>query len=379
MVCQPASVTYPCFIQTLGYKMATQAANWKFILANSSDLSIIGELTNARNKSVDFALNKPGTARFQMSLVDDMAVYINEEITCILAYRNGVCLWSGPVWTISESLPDDIIDVGCVGWFQELNEARELHTAPTYTDMDAGEIAFALIDLINDQDPATPLRIVKGAKMDSQTRTRTYQVGQKVGPLIQELSDIEAGFDFYIDPLTRELNILYNEVKYGTSLYGIGTDRPEAVFGLNWGPENLQSLKRESDTSRLRNRIFAKGKFGTVESDDYVSQGIYGVFEETIVLSDVGDELILGAYANATVLFRSQPQRIISIVPAQFSNNTDNVPEPFVEYDIGDIIYIGAKRGRVQIEHQAMRVFGITVNIDEEGNEVATNIQTRYS
>lgn len=359
--------------------MGAEAPRWKFILANSSDMSIIGELVNARNKSLDLALNKPGTARFQLSITDAMAPYINEEITCVLAYRNETCLWSGPVWTVSESLPEDTLDVGCVGWFQELNEARELHTNVSYAETDSGVIAFSLIDILNVQEPTHQTRIIKGTSMSSQNRTRDYQVGQKVGSLIQELSDIEAGYDFSVDPLTRELNIYYNNVKVGTTIYGIGEDRPNTVFGLDWGPDNLQSLKRESDTSKLRNRIYARGKFSTIEADDEPSQDLYGVFEETVVLTDVVEDTILGAYANATVLFRKDPSRVISFVPAQFSNNTDNVPEPFVDYNIGDIIYIGANRGRLIIERQAIRVFGMTIGIDEEGNEVASTIQTRYS
>ncbi len=352
---------------------------WKFILANSSDMSQIGELINARSKSVDLALNKPGTARFQLPLLDEMSEAIIEESTCILVYRNEECLWSGPIWTISESLPEENLEVGCVGWFQELNEARELHSNLSYTDVDAGQIAFGLIDTLNQQDPSSLMRVVKGQATPSQLRTRTYQQGQKVGPLIQELSDIEAGFDFELDPLTRELNIRYDQVKTGTTIYGIGQDRPDAVFGLSWGPENLQSLRRETDTSKLRNRIFAKGKFGTVEADDYPSQFIHGVFEETITLGDVVEEEILGAYANATVAFRKDPATIINFVPAQFTSSVDNVPEPFVDYEIGDIVYLGANRGRLKLDSQAIRIFGISVSIDEEGNENATNIITRYS
>jgi hypothetical protein len=351
---------------------------WKFLLANSDDMSLIGELTNARSKSLELSLNKPGTARFQLPLLDDMASFIQEETTCIMAYRNEQCVWSGPVWTITESLPDDTLDIGCVGWFQEINEGRELHAGLNFTDTDGGLIAFNLLDQLGVQDPALLPRITKGTYQASIQRTRTYQIGQKVGPLIQELSDIEAGFDFIVDPVTRELNIYWTQIIPDTSLYGYGQNRPEAVFGLNWGPENLQSLRRESDTSRLRNRIFARGKFHTSRADDFPSQSTYGVFEETITLTDVAEDTILAAYANATVLFRGLPSRLISFVPVQFVGNP-NVPEPFVEYGLGDIIYVGADRGRVQINHQAMRVFGISISIDEEGNEAATTIQTRYS
>ena len=48
----------------------------------------------------------------------------------------------------------------------------------------------------------------------------------------------------------------------------------------------------------------------------------------------------------------------------------------FDDYDIGDIVYLTAKYGALNIERQAVRVFGVSIDIDNEGNEKIGEIKT---
>jgi hypothetical protein len=52
------------------------------------------------------------------------------------------------------------------------------------------------------------------------------------------------------------------------------------------------------------------------------------------------------------------------------------VPEPFEDYDIGDLVHFSAKWGkRVNINNQLSRVFGMTVSITDDGIEEISQLQ----
>ena len=94
-----------------------------------------------------------------------------------------------------------------------------------------------------------------------------------------------------------------------------------------------------------------------------------GIVEEVANLSDAKNSDILQYYAAGEVAVRSSPRKTYSITPFPYFTN-GRVPEPFVDYDIGDIVTLSAKWGkRINIEGEPLRVFGMSFNIDEEGNE----------
>ena len=46
------------------------------------------------------------------------------------------------------------------------------------------------------------------------------------------------------------------------------------------------------------------------------------------------------------------------------------MPDPLVDYGLGDQVYLTAKYPpRIEISNQAVRVFGMDITIDDEGNE----------
>ena len=51
----------------------------------------------------------------------------------------------------------------------------------------------------------------------------------------------------------------------------------------------------------------------------------------------------------------------------------------FRDYNVGDVVYMVAQRGAMQIgteARQPIRIFAFTVSIDEEGNEKISEFQT---
>lgn len=346
---------------------------WKFILADStvSPLKRIGELMAAKSRQLTLALDKSGSLTFQMSMGHQMAEQIQPITTSIIAYKYNQPMWSGPVWTIDEDVTNDNMTVNAVGWFELLNH-RILHDQKSYITAVGGSIALDLLTITN--TAAAPWFITSDATQvhDTQTRSRDYDRWQNVGAAITELSEIENGFDFVIDPITRVMSF-YSSPSLGgpNPPTPVWHDQKDAVFSFGWGPDNISDFTRQTDASQIMNTIFVSGKNGTYgPGTDTASIAAYGAFEEQVSLSDIADVNVLTAYGAEEVTFRKTPRVIYSITPFPRHSAPLRVPDPLVDYGLGDQVYLTAVRPpRVLIQNQAVRVFGLDINIDDEGNE----------
>jgi hypothetical protein len=363
-------------------------AKWEFWLANSNNLSRIAPLTRARQKQVSLVLNMPGNASFALPMTDEHAPLIEPFSTCVLAFRTGSTgtklIWSGYVATIDEDITGNSMVVNAVGWLERLFK-RMLRLQKVYADTDDGSIIFDLLSLMNltfyggyvvpvvfGSSPNNPTWIQEGAKLPNEglggatayvnaLRNKTFEAYTVVGPEIQALNQLENGCDLELTPDTRTLNLYRKRMR----------DRPEAQFGYNWGPNNIGQLGRQIDGTTLVNYLLAIGRPEVVPqfADDAASQALFGLIEESVSLTDARDASILSYYAGAEVALRAQPRVIYSMTPLPWLEGK-GIPEPFVDYDLGDKAYFSARWGeRIDIQKQAVRVFGISMQIDEEGNE----------
>jgi hypothetical protein len=385
---------------------------WRFQLCetppfgSTAEPILIGELFHAKDRGVELIQNRPGSVNFTISLEHEIAHEIKEGTTCVLAWRDDidgvqVCRWSGPVWTAEEDYAGTSLRVSCVGWIEELNTRLIRPTqvqSARYTNIDPGAIVLggagvpantSLLSLANKQtdDLGTerPTHITAGSydpTVDSLgapiTRTINYAAWQSIGQAIQQLSDIEYGFDYSVNPLTRALNIHFLPIK-GT-IRGKGNDRPDALFTLGWGPRNLQALNRNTEMASVRNRFTATSQSGASgRAEDRNSMALYGIHEEQTSLSDVtGKDMgpILLAYAGGEIVYRAKPQPVWTMTPFPWRGADSNVPRLFDDYDIGDFVYLLAEGGREPMtEPQALRVFGVQLGIDDEGNERISSLQ----
>ena len=193
---------------------------------------------------------------------------------------------------------------------------------------------------------------------------------QSFGEAILQLTQLENGPDIGVDPETRELNV-YRKKGSKKNIY----------FGYNWGPENLRNFSKTTTTDKLANQLIGRsnGLTPSMVATDEQSFDDYGLFEDVLnVQLSKADADILAKYTAAEYLFTSRPLITYSVSPFPWTNNS-SVPEPFVEYEIGDQVYIRAnKPPRLNQEKQLVRVFGINLTIDDEGNEQISDLQIYY-
>lgn len=407
---------------------------WKFNLADAKDLTDIAELTQARSRQLGLILNRGGNASFNYPMSAEFSDLIQEWKSAIKAYRwnwratqllraggghGNVwdCVWTGYVANVDEDISGDRMQVNAVGWLERFAK-RFLRRDRDYpyvagTSWDDADIIFDLLAEANatatehavgvsqaaaadgytlhwpaGSIPNTPTWVKKGAKLPNEGvggltaytpmfRGKNYLKYQNIGQAFTELTEIEAGCDIHVDPVTRELNIYRRMRKV----------RDNVIFGYNWGPSNVQQLGRTIDGTTQINYHVSQGAAGTVPKyqDDVAAMQEYGPLEEMATLSDVQDivvtpqgasQSVLWSYSAAEIALRAQARQIFTLTPFPYNPNYGGVPEPFVDYGLGDQVRFTAKwPPRINIENQAVRVFGLGVTIDDNGNEKLGQLQ----
>lgn len=341
---------------------------WKFLLYTSSDLELIGEMRNCHGRGLKVDLNKSGSARGWNPTSDQIARQVWPWQTCLVVTYGGQWYWSGPINSRNTSLASGQASFTAVDWFDRLMHLN-LSARVTYTGQDASSIAAALLELAREQDPTIPITL--GTVEATQYRTITYEIDQSIGQAIQDLAALESGYDWYIHPRTRQLNIVARR----------GVDRPNCkwLFYADHRSQqsNLEDVEEIVDGNTLVNDITPRGKSGSGHAEDPDSIFRYGRFQERPSLSDVVDPNILNAFANAEIVYRSEPRVTYTMRPKPSSKAS--VPKLFRDFDLGDTTYLTARRDYVVVNNLAQRIFGASLEISDTGLETLSDLQTTAS
>jgi len=354
-------------------------SNWKFFLANSNDLSLEKDITfEARGKQLNLSHNRSGNLSFNLPLNGDNYDNTFTNKKCVIALKNKNIVWSGPIWTRNLDLNADKIEISAVGWF-EILMYRHFYAEKTFTNIKDTTIAF---DLLNTANADIPTWITAGSSASNVNRTITYNVWQSIGEEILALSDMESGFDLEVDPETRQLNLKpYNQF----------ADRTNVPFGYNWGPNNISNIVIAENGGEMRNRVSVVGSNNMVKNYPYPpvssasssvsqSQTDNNLLAEIIEMTEVSDENVLNAIAESEGGIKEYPQvnYEITLKPQGPSNPYDF----FEDYGLGDKIYFTAQKsveGKNIVIEKAVRIFGASISIDENGKEVVSSLQTTFS
>ena len=337
--------------------------SWQLLLANSSDLSVICPLQKASGISVEATLNRPGRLTFTYPLGDALAAEISPVSRCVLLVHDGVILWSGPIGPIQESLPEEKMSVVATGWL-ELLYKRILRAKTTYTSQTRGSIIHSLLTTANAQ--RTTWMSVGTDEDSAPVISKTFDIFSNIGQGIEEMTSLEASPDIFVDPETRELNVR-NYLGYD--------DHPEVVWAYGWGPSNLESFTRQIDSDAMVNRINVIGKNSNTTAyiaADTTSQSLYSLYETEVTLSSVIDQEVIAAYAEAEIVYRGNPRVTYSFQPRA----GEDMPCIWLDFELGDRARLKAvSPPRINVQ-QNVRIFSVTLQIDDNGNHKLTNVTT---
>jgi hypothetical protein len=349
-------------------RRAAMSANpvYTLQLADSATMIPIIGLKDATNRQLNLVYTKPGSLSLDLPIDSPAAFDVALRSTCAIVTRNQRPIWSGACTSIVDNAAAGITNVTFTGWAEELDHR---HVRPgevsslSFTSTIGGSIISTLLAQVNAQTDSNstirPTHVAIGSIGDTQVRTRSYKTGDNYGQLIRELVEIENGCDIWVDPLTRTLN-----TRAPTAYF----DRTKVKFGFNVSPFNLNDVVVTRDGSTLFNRENVAASNGAIYSiDDAASIGSAGIMlEEWLSLSDVGDPTIAAAYAAGELAYKRFGTITYSITPKSYGDCL----RPFDDYDLGDKVYFSVDRGRLKIKDQAVRIFAITITIDDNGNEI---------
>ena len=183
--------------------------------------------------------------------------------------------------------------------------------------------------------------------------TRTYTRGTKLSQVLTEMTEIEWGVDYQIDPVTRKLKLFWDSILPGTTLRGRGNDRRDVVFGYGVAPHNVGNVRDARDASKVKNRVNTEGKVGRGLAQDLDEIDRVGIFEETIQMTDVADPpppspSILAVYAGSEVAMFSKPFRTITFQPKRYVVG-QSTPMFGVDYDLGDLTTLKADKNVTKV------------------------------
>jgi len=229
--------------------------------------------------------------------------------------------------------------------------ARILGADETYTAEDAGAIAIASLAAEN---AVGTTRLAAGSVEATVQRTITFTAGTNRADVVTQLSQLDGGFGFSIDPVDdvpgtlAELNIYAAMVR---------NSRPGVKFEFGAGTLANCSNFQEQITPP-RNRVIAQGQAlddGTRPqevAEDLASQAEYDIWPYVVSL-DTTDTSVLQAHAQAEL--RPEPIPVYTL--------TANPDAPLVcrDFDAGDVVQIAIRHGRVDVAGP-MRVDSATLH-----------------
>lgn len=165
------------------------------------------DLPRAFNKNLQLRLNSPHEFSFTLNGNDPDAALITELSSDIVIKRDGEKLFRGRIGPSDDTLTEKGHQVNFRAWdYRELLKRRILFdgdSALDYAEVTAREQEAIAWEMIANTQARTngDLGITRGGSQTTGvTRNRLYEAGSSIGELIQQLSEVDDGFLWEIDP-----------------------------------------------------------------------------------------------------------------------------------------------------------------------------------
>lgn len=413
--------------------MTPAGGSWRFVLCDLLGIPI-SVLTQAQDKQLKFPLNRPASLSFTIpaDIAEVNTIYqddgYNDPVLCtgtriIKAYRrhsagggNWYLQQNFIVWDIQDNGDGDTTrcSVNCYDGLQILRRRliRKDAFAPTETvrfngaDDGSGDltgypgdqIAKDLIDNTNSLLAyPTPIstNVDDGATFETAPRQNRAWDQQYIMDGLIECCDTGL-LDVWVTPLERQDGILWAfhaspmrrtaEVDELTFL-----TRPEVVLSYNAPGRSAWNFDRTESMETLSNAVnmFAGSSTGpTVAIADAASQLKYGIYESAEVVSDITSPTAVEALATEELLLRKERRQMITLLPTPGLSPAPWASDGSLAYFLGDTVQVIAGVGGNQGSGTglrswtrsgvvgAQRIYGISVEIDDDGLEQISGIDT---
>ncbi len=325
------------------------------VVITDIDGTPIGEIVNYLSIIFEKNLNNFGTCEVTVSLNEpNLAKLISLRKYQTLIYKDNLLVWAGEQ-VYRKGQVDDLTQepVSIISYdYLELFNHRYTNAIETYTSIDAGAIAWDLIDK-SQSIVGGDFGITQGTINTTQDRDRVYY-NQNIMEAIINLSNVIGGFDFEITNY-KVFNVWQRK----------GNDRSSTIL-FEYG-KNMSNISIEEDFTNPINEAIVLGEgFGATQLRETYTNALsisaYGLRQGRFQDTDISDTNTL--YAMGEEYVRIYKQRLQSITFKQVQNT-----EPrFGTLSLGDSIKIKVNKGIYNLNN-VYRIYGWTVKIDQDGNE----------
>lgn len=356
---------------------------WELI-ATDLNGNVHGEITNATNRKVSLPHMGVPTASCSIPLSHPLANTLLDTDCLIKAYRSDPVygtrslVFHGPVVTAEESADENgqTVAINASGPFWRLTK-RVLTTSKSGIKFGPKALSQIAHEMLSTANGYSFTGISEG------TRDSTGVISGELGPIwldktvASAISELHVGldsFEYVIEPTEpTEVGGVGGWPQIGEMNIEafVGENRPDAIFEYGTTKANVKSYKRSVSRENLLTRavISVEGwPDNPVEDRGLITRtqntATRGVFEEEVPHNSVSNDGFRQQIADFHLKYRKDPRQIITFTPVKNAR-----PSPITDYTVGDIVRARAMvNGVVRFDYE-FRVWGISFDIDVNGNE----------
>lgn len=370
------------------------ARNWTYIVTNLLGTQQLGEVTNARSRTLNFPLNRIPTAGFTIPGNHYLAQYFVDPTWdgLLKVYCDQQLVFCGPVVSSDDqydaSVQMQMITVAASGPMWRLGfkllgrDATGLSLASVASPVDVVILAEFVLAGANADWPTHPTSSspYTGITLGSAT---TSGVTGSAGPYFfkpasDAIAELAVGaYDFEVSPVEPiGVGLVWPHIGDLNLQPRIGlnsaTVQPSAVFEFGTSSANLASYGRNIDRSQMATLGFiqqpaASDHSGTLYSVDDTAEGTRGRFEALIDDGGVQWNNLRQELADKNVAVRKQARQLVSI-----TCRPNAQPQLFNGLSVGDDFKLYMKLNENFVLQAISRAWGIQLDIDQNGNETQT-------
>lgn len=333
------------------------APHWQFVLARPAGGAGIAELTEARSRRLDFALDDAGKAGWTLPGRHPQTALVDEMETDLIVARDGTALFRGRINASDDTISPDVhtctfsaID------YRGMLDRRIVWpgSTATFAQVDQAQIAATLIA---DSQALGTLGITTTVTPTGIKRDRTYDVGSTIGDLITSLGRAINGFEWDISPT------LAFRVWYPTR----GVTTP--VFVAEYG-RTVSDVRRTVASGDFTNALRFSGKDEVPAATRTIPPGPEGRWERQAGNPDLTTAAAIAEQADGAIAAYStiRPSYGLTLAPGVWA--------PGVVW-LGDQVRLIIRSGRLDVDTTA-RVVGVSFDIGEDGQEDVSLQVSRY-
>lgn len=360
----------------------TPRPTWRMAYV-SLDGTFNGEIRNAKQRSFKWLLNHPSSVSFRLDARNSMMkeMFTRGGEGYILVYQGDQLRMTAEISSAEISAapvpgarqPGVAITATETMWpilqGRLIGKSREGFSVETATDR--GQV---LEDLMNTLHAENDLGLHMGSREALPTMAGGPWHYKPLMELWLELSATVNGFDFWQEPLDPSAAASLGHTG-NLHLYAVkGSVKDNAILEFGVGKRNARDYRWTVDGTRRINRAFAlpsdypdNALLEVVSAEDATSITTRGLREE-VVAQDLVDATLRQQLVNEHVAVRKAPMQRFFMNPVV----SDRAPTVFTDYGLGDTCEGRVLDSGTVLLNAQVRVYGIEVSLDENGQETDT-------